>query len=311
MANEVTNAALTSNGGRVAELLSALLHPDVYDATDLRAIAMQVPWDGNGSSTITVTKTPAPGPAAAASSETSGGASNSAYATSEFTLTAARRLRILQMTDLAALTTPDAGGVGFAALLANLIEAEVLTLTDMFCSTAASFTDNVGTAGAQFTVDDFFSAVYALRERNVTARDLVLHNNCFSHFEDSVRDEGGAIQYRTDVQAILEAGATGLQGSFAGVNLWVSDSVVTANATVDRSNFMVGEGALAYALPSISKIASGMIGAPDVLLMGDSWFIERDRDAANGMTSAILNIYPATAIADDDRGVTIETKSAL
>ena len=38
MANEVVTADLVTNGGLVSEILASLIHEELYDPTDLRAV---------------------------------------------------------------------------------------------------------------------------------------------------------------------------------------------------------------------------------------------------------------------------------
>ena len=56
MANEVSYASLLSAGGRVARILSSLLHTNLYDPTGLRALMTFIPYSPMGSSTMNVTK---------------------------------------------------------------------------------------------------------------------------------------------------------------------------------------------------------------------------------------------------------------
>ena len=78
MANEVKFGAdgvdgLVTSGGRVAEVLSALVRQQLYDATDLRSVMTLIPWNAVGSDKMEVTLDAIPGAFAAASSEISGG----------------------------------------------------------------------------------------------------------------------------------------------------------------------------------------------------------------------------------------------
>ena len=84
MANEVTFSALSSAGGRISAVLSALVAEQLYDPTDLRATMTRYDWNAWGSSAMDITQNAVPGAFAAASSETSGGASNSAYSTTKY-----------------------------------------------------------------------------------------------------------------------------------------------------------------------------------------------------------------------------------
>ena len=43
MANEITFSALSSAGGRISSVLSALVRQQLYDATDLRSVMTLIP----------------------------------------------------------------------------------------------------------------------------------------------------------------------------------------------------------------------------------------------------------------------------
>ena len=45
MADEITFTGLSSAGGRVANVLSAMLFEKLHDPTDLRAVMTEVPWN--------------------------------------------------------------------------------------------------------------------------------------------------------------------------------------------------------------------------------------------------------------------------
>jgi len=69
---------------------------------------------------------------------------------------------------------------------------------------------------------------------------------------------------------------------------------------------MFGRGAFAYTLRSWRRIVDSMMIDPaDVLADFGVGFVERNRDATNAMTSAILNLYPGVVEAEDLRGVEI------
>jgi hypothetical protein len=55
MANEVTYASLVTNGGRIAAVLAALLHENLYDSTSLRGL-LEFREQVSGSSVGRVTK---------------------------------------------------------------------------------------------------------------------------------------------------------------------------------------------------------------------------------------------------------------
>lgn len=304
MANEQTYAAILAAGGRVAKVLSALLHQNLYDPTGLRALMDFIPYAPMGSDTLNITKVTRGSVMAAASSETSGGFANTLPATGSFDLVVARYGLVIKPSDLFKIT---GGAYDLNYTLGILLESLDLTLTDLCTGLFANIAGNVGTSGADLTVSDFFDAIYYLNLKN-NGRDIsaVLHNQQVNDLVESIRGEGGPMQWRTDAQGLLTVPGVGFVGQFAGVAVVQSDSCPTANAGADRLGCMFSRGAFAYTLGNVSNM-DPMINPADILVATPEMFVERVRDGANGLTSMIANAYPGVAEAEDLRGVRITT----
>lgn len=304
MANETSYATILSNGGRVAKVLSALLHQNLYDPSGLRALMDFVPHAQMGSDTMNVTKVTRGSAMAAASSETSGGFSNTLVSTGNFDLVIARYGLVIKPTNLFKLT---GGALDVNYALGILTESLDLTMTDLLCGLFANIAGNVGTSGADMTVDDFFDAMYYLNLKNNPAGlSAVLHPQQINDLIESIRGEGGPMQWRADAQGLLQPAGVGFRGQFAGVAVYQSDSVATANAGADRAGCMFSQGAFAYTLGNIAAI-DPMVNPADILISTGEMFVERVRDGANAMTSFIANAYPGVAEAEDLRGCRITT----
>lgn len=304
MANETTYAAILSSGGRVAKVLSAMLHTNLYDPTGLRSLMDFVPWAPLGSDTTNVTKLTRGSAMAAASSETSGGFSNTVLSTGNFDLVVARYGLVMKPSDLFRVT---GGAVDLNTVISVLTESLDLTLTDLVTAAFANLAGNVGTSGADMTVDDFYDAMYYLNLKNNPGQlSAVLHNQQVNDLRESIRGEGGAVQFRTDTQGMLAANGPGFVGQFANVAIYQSDSVATANAGADRCGAMFSRGAYAYTLANVASM-DPMVNPADIIVATPEMFVERVRDGANGLTSFIANAYPAVAEAEDLRGVRITT----
>ena len=304
MANEVTYATLLSNGGRVARVLSTMLHTLLYDPTGLRALMTFKPMAGQGSATTNITRLTRGSVMAAASSETSGGASNTALTTTNYDITVARYLLKMQPSDLFHIT---GGPIDVDVVLGILTESLDLTLTDLLCALFANIAGNVGTSGSDLTVDDIFDAIYYLNlQNNPGALATVLHNQQVNDLIESVRGETGAMQFRQDATGLLRPPGVGWKGRFLEVDFYQSDSVPTANAGADRRGCMFSAGAFAYQLAPVASMQP-MINPADILIATGEMFVERDRDADNGLTSLIVNSYPGTAEQEDLRAVRITT----
>ena len=195
MANEITDALLVANGGRVASVLSGLVLEQLYDATDLRSIMQFIPFDQVGSDTLDVTLDAKPGVFAERGTEISSGFVNSAYTTGKVSLTPTRHGKIYQLTDLVGVT---GGPIDLDRIVQKLIDGVALTMTDLCTSQFPSFTDQVGTPGSDLTVDTVFDAQFALALNLAGSENLnmVLHPQAHNDFVQSLRGEQGAIQYR-------------------------------------------------------------------------------------------------------------------
>lgn len=304
MANEISYATFLSNGGRVARVLSDALHVNLYDPSGLRALMDFKPFNGMGSATMNITKVTRGAAMAAASSEISGGASNTLLTTGNYDLTAARYILKMQPSDLFQIT---GGPVDVDYVTGVLVESLDLTLTNLLTALFANISSSVGTSGQNLSVNNWFDAIYTLNlALNGTDIAAVLHPQQVNDLIESARGETGPMQYRTDAQGILSPPGVGFRGSFAGVAIYSCDSVATANGGADRDGCMFSRGAFAYTLASVSQMGQ-MIDPADIIIGTDEMWVERDRDAPNGLTSLFANSYPATAEQEDARAVRIVT----
>jgi len=304
MADEVTYSSLETAGGRVGAVLSALLLEQLYDPTDLREILQFVPFDQMGSDTLDVTLDAIPGAFIAASSETVGGFVNSAYTTSKFQLVPARYGRQYQVTDLVGVT---GGPIDLDRVVQKLIDGVALTMTDLAVALFPSFTDQVGSTGVDLDVDKIYDAQFALAINLASASggiNCVLHPQAMNNFITSLRAETGAQQYIPATAEMLALKGPGIQGTWNGITFWTSDSVNTVNAGADYAGAMMMDNAIAYTMADVKRL-QGYIPAQNILVDAGMLLVELNRDADNGMSTAIANLYPAVAIREDARGVEI------
>ena len=308
MADEISLATMTSNGGRIAKILAAMVHVNLYDGqAGLRDLMEFRPLTGP-SGTLNTTKLTLGYAAAAASSETSGGASNTLLSTGSFDLSPSRYLLVMQPTDLFGITGRGAPAT-YETVTAALIGAVDQTLANLLTGLFSGVSGNVGTSCVNLSANDFFSGIYTLNLANNPQQiSAVLHNVQINDLIESMRGEGGAIQFREDVQAMFKNPGVSFRGDMLGVKIYQSDKVRLANANADRQGCMFSQGAFAYTLGDIDALlASDAINPQDVIMRSPEMFIERNRDAANGMTSLILNMYPGVAEAEDARAVKVTT----
>ncbi len=306
MANEIANSLLVTNGGRQSLVLSALLRQQLYDPTDLRSAMDFIPFSAPGSATMRGTLDAVPGAATAASSETSGGQSNSAYTTAKFDLTVARYVKQYQVTDLFGVTSEGAP-IDFAAVVRKLNEAVGLTMTDLLCAAFPNLATSVGTTLVNLSVDTIFLAQFALNLANVGGQYIcVLHPQQINDFITSLRAEPGAMQFVAATPEMIAIHGPMARGMWNGIVFLQSDSVTLVNASADRAGAMFGQGCFAYTMAPVRPLL-GQIPAGNVLADAGLALVELARDATNGMSTAILNFYPAIAEVEDLRGVQIVT----
>lgn len=308
MANEVTHSLLQTNGGQTASFLSSQLRPQLYDPTDLRAICTYTPFEANmGSDTMDVTKDAVPGAAAAASSEISGGGSNSAYTTGRFSHAVARYLRFYQWSDLPGIT---GGPISSNVIMANLLQGVSLTYTDLITALFPALTAGVDTTGVALDVDGIYDCQFALNANSVPGPYyVVLYPTQFNHFQESLRSVGGAHQWQPATAEMLAAKGPGYKGSWNGIEFWQADSVTAVNTAADSSGAMFGQGAFEWTYGPVGGILQN-INPGDVMFATPEMFIERSRDAENGLTRPILNFYPGVVTRETARAVEIITKRA-
>lgn len=307
MANEMSYAQYLSDGGRVARILSMMLHTNLYDPTGLRFLMDYKPpaMLAGGSATMNIPKIARGSVMAAASSEISGGASNTLPAATNFDLTVARYILKMTPSDLFQFT---GGAINVDLAVGMLVESLDLTLTDLLCAGFANIAGNVGTTGLDMTVDDFFDAKYYLNlNLNPSAAAAVLHQIQVNDLQESTRGESGPFQFRTDAQGLVGAPiGVGFVGQLAGVAIYQADSCPSVNGNADRRGCMFTQGAFAYTLGSVSQKGL-MVNPADIIVGTDEMFVERSRAAADGLTSFYANSYPGTAEQEDLRAVRITT----
>ena len=303
MANEITFSALSSTGGRISSVLSALVTEALYDPTDLRAAMLSVPWESMGSDTLDVTIDAVAGAFTAASSETSWGGSNAAYTTSKFSLQVAPYRRVYQVSDLFDIS---GGPIDTSRVVSNLVNGVALTMTDLATALFPSISTSKGSSGAALTVDVVYEAAAALNlANNGGPLYCVLHPKAMNDFIAALSAEGGAMQYQPSTAELLGSNPKpGFKGTWNNIEFWQSDSVGKINTNADYSCAMFSKGAFAYTMAPVSAIQS-TVPSQNILLDEGQVLVEAERDARNGLSSLVAHMYPAVVEADDARACEI------
>lgn len=310
MANEITFNDYIGKG-RIAAIISASLHNNLYDAVGLRGAMTFYDYTGAGSKTQNITTVTRGNPMVAASSETSGGASNAVLTASQVQLAVARYLLKFQVGDLFHLTGRGQP-MNIDVVLSILSEALELTLTDLLTALFPSVVGNVGTSGVNMSSSDLYDAIFYLALNNNRARQLygILHGQQCNDLMQSLRSEVGPAQMREDAQR-----AVGLQGiregdglrfSFAGVDVHQCNSVTLDGGSANRVGCIFAPGAFGYTLAPVTDM-DPLFDPDDILVGTPEFFVERSRNADDALSSLIANAYPGVVEVEDLRAVRVTT----
>jgi hypothetical protein len=280
----------------LADRFSLRNHPSIFNAGNIA---------GRGSSVLSIPQAGLDGYdlMTAVGSETSS-ASNVALTDASADITIARYALRREISDLANMT--DSVGLNVERLAADMVGGYEMAVTNAICDTIDGFTATAGTSGVDLSVDDFFSALFTLEQASVqTPYVCVLHPVQVTDLQNSIRAEGGALQYIAATQEMLMAKGQGFAGSFLGVDIFKSSKVPTANAGADRAGAMMGYGAVGMAEGAVRPIAA--LGGALQFPAGTVIAVEYERTSASALTSITGNAYFGVALLQDSMGVSIIT----
>ncbi len=259
---------------------------------------------GSGSTALEVPQAGLGGYDSMASIAESGGSpANTGLTDASPSITVARQYLQRQMTDIN--DAVDSVGINVDALASDGVMSAQKRFTEMLTAITDDFTATAGTSGSDMTVDDWYDAQFTLTVASVPGTyACVLHPRQLADFQESLRAEGGAIQFREATADMLAIKGQGFAGSFNGVDIYPSATVPTANSGADRAGGMWGRGAVGYRELSLRRIR----GAGELLMPAGSPIVtEFERDASNALTTLVHNYYVGLAIIEDGRGVSIIT----
>lgn len=303
MAGETTYADLVSNGGRVSEVMTDLIHENLYDRSSLRGLMTLIPYGSLGSAATSVSKVTQGLALTAATSETDGSnVGNTALSTDKYTLTVARYKAARELTDLFDIT---GGSVNVNYTVTRLAEALDLTFTNLLAALFPSVSGTVGTTGTTLTVDDIYDAKFALNIANNAGKlAFVGHGKQLNEFEESLRGESGVVERLPASQGVVTAmNGQGLKFSWGGIDFYQSDSI--GNAGGDHIGCMFSGGAFSHQVAPTTLLDPMQINQQDIVLQTPDLFIERVRDGGNGSTQFVINAWPAVAEAEDARATRV------
>jgi hypothetical protein len=303
MANEITYAGA---GGdlRAAEILNQNLWDLLFDRTDLRQICLKVADLGGSGSAVSKTSQVNFGTAmSAVNADEVTPSGNSALPDSSLSITIAQSLIAYELSDLMQVTGGP-GNLGMEQLSRAVADSYIRRFTELACTAGAGFTNTVGTTTVDLTMDDIYAAIFQLEGAvNNPPFSAVLFPTQWTDLQESLRSEGGAVQFMPATAEALQIHGQGYKGRFLGIDFYTSDLVPTANAGADSAGFMMAQGGIAYAEASARGIMPGAVMAP----AQSPIYAEFDRVADPGLSRIVAHAFLGVSVGEDDRGVAIIT----
>ena len=208
-----------------------------------------------------------------------------------------------QISDLAHITArPGAGDIEIERLAQGLAAEWEATWMEVLSDAVDDFTSIVGTSGADMTVDDYFDALFTLQLADTNGPYFaMLGPRQLSDLQESLRAEGGALQFHAPTAEMLQIKGQGLAGSFLGVDVFKS-SRVNDDGT-DFNGGMWSSGALGWAWGQVAPVNAGTaMSAPNPFLT-----VEVSRTGLDAVTNIIGHSYMTVGVLEDAQGVRIRT----
>tara|TARA_Y100001973_G_scaffold40363_2_gene60377 strand:+ start:968 stop:1912 length:945 start_codon:yes stop_codon:yes gene_type:complete len=167
------------------------------------------------------------------------------------------------------------------------------TVAKVLIDAAGSFTNSVGSTGADLTWQTFRQAAASLYENNTEFVDgsilAVLHPHQWADLQNDAASAsiGDAVARSPEAQAALGANGplSGFRGRYFGVDIYTSGQIPLSGDGADRLGWMIGKGALVWASGNLAGQMNG--GNPTFTLDDGRLQVEMERDASVGM----LNVY--------------------
>jgi hypothetical protein len=304
MSNELTLGTAASPGSardlRAYEVFNSLIHENLVDRTDLRQTLMRLgDVGGSGSDTLTTPKVSFDDPMAAASADEVTPSGNTALAVGQTSIAVAHQILAYGLTDKF-MITGGPGNLGVQQLAAKMADAYILRLTDLVCTAAESFSNDV-TATSTMDVDTFFDGIGQLEQSSVPGPYFcLLHHNQWVELQSSLRSESNTtIAFNPATPEQIAIRGAGYAGDLYGVAVYQCDSVTTDASKYNGA--MYGMGALAYVEASPRQAMPGSMAAL-VTPAGSPVYAEFDRDADPGISRIVGHAFCGVSILEDARG---------
>lgn len=289
----------------LTETLNPALFALLVDATDLFGLNHIVNLGdqaGAGSDTEQISRISWADPMAAVAEGAA--VAETVPTSSDVTVAVARQALRRDITDLMQIVGTL---VNVETLAMDMRNAAILRRTDMLCGLFSTLSNQVGGgAGTDFRVDDFYDAMFQLTQSRVGGPiAAVLGANSITEFQSDLRTEGGPTQFIASTQEMLSVKGPSFAGSFAGVDVYSSDSCESVAGT--RRSAMFGVGCFGYKEASAQSVVALDASVSSTIPGGSPIWVEIERDSASGLTQIVGNYYLGVVELEDARGVLIST----
>lgn len=226
-----------------------------------------------------------------------------ALSDASYTVAVSRYAKAYGLTDLGRLT--DIHGIWEPASVAqDAVASGAMTLTNLIAALASGFSQQVGSTGVNFTVQNFFDASALLDTNDVQGTPLaILHSRQWNDFRDALMDETGVLHVIPATAEQVQMRGSGFKGNYAGIDVFVSNQCATANSGADRDGMMFGRGAVLWA-SGRHKPSVGLVGMD---INGGEVRLEFERDGKAAEETFITNRNLGVGEGIDLAGVRITT----
>ena len=227
--------------------------------------------------------------------------STTALTDSSVSIAVARAALRRDISDLADLTGFQGSDITPETLAAAMvIESEAYFVAQVATAVATAST-NVGSSGVDFSVDNWFDALFTLElNNNEGPFTALLHPQQLADLQDSLIAEAGAMQFMPAYAELLQVKGQGYSGQFLGVDIYKSSRVTEAGG--NKEGGMWGAGAIGFA-EGTPNIAYGDVVRP----AASPLVVEFDRLASSATTSVVGHYYLGVAVIEQSRLVGIVT----
>jgi hypothetical protein len=306
MANEIT---YTGKGDFfIAAALNRMLYENIVDRTDLsRTVTYYGSANGAGSTASKISKATFDDPMVAANTDEVTPIGNTDLGTGSATITVARQALSRDLSDIYQLIGEGGPSPDAARFASDMADAAVLRITDMICALFGSLSSIVGVSGVNMALDDLYEGLYVLiRARAGGQKIFVGSPQQVTDLIDSIRNEGQKLTPPDATDLLSRLGNQenwGFHGTFAGVQIWSADSVVTNGPDSEGGLYTEKAFGLRDGVPQAAMTAAAPGSFMSATPNGSPVFVEFERDAKAGLTSIVGNLYVGVAEIDDAHGV--------